>query len=270
MPSTATAPSRVTRLSPMPRRCRACRSPGSRSRFIRSITICIANWQNASRPRSRPAKICSRPTMPATFCAMADYARTATFCNSTSRSATALSNIGASSTIMSEHGWSRAQCAPHAGHLLAFNVVAGLGLGCAETAIDEDGLFGKLTSAVPVADGRATLSERAGNGVGNVTGFLRDFLGRAAIAGVAHMRPRTLCRTGSNDLATSRKMAKTGTEGMNQIVGDPKGVDLPISAGRHPRTGPAGSCSPARLFRSGDLRARAEPHLRPALDLCRA
>ena len=94
--------------------------------------------------------------------------------------------------IMSEHGWSRARCAPHAGHLLAFNVVAGLGLGCAETAIDEDGLFGKLTSAVPVADGRATLSERAGNGLRNVTGFLRDFLGRAAIAGVAHMRPRTL------------------------------------------------------------------------------
>src|SRR5579885_619721 len=32
------------------------------------------------------------------------------------------------------HGWSRRQCVPHAGHLFAFNVVAGLGLGGHETA----------------------------------------------------------------------------------------------------------------------------------------
>jgi L-alanine-DL-glutamate epimerase-like enolase superfamily enzyme len=67
--------------------------------------------------------------------------------------------------LMTSHGWNRTQCAPHAGHLLAFNVVAGLGLGCAETAIDEIGLFGKLTSAVPVADGRATLSQHPGTGL---------------------------------------------------------------------------------------------------------
>jgi L-alanine-DL-glutamate epimerase-like enolase superfamily enzyme len=67
--------------------------------------------------------------------------------------------------LMTSHGWNRTQCAPHAGHLLAFNVVAGLGLGCAETAIDEIGLFGKLTSAVPVADGRATLSQHPGIGL---------------------------------------------------------------------------------------------------------
>lgn len=66
---------------------------------------------------------------------------------------------------MSEHGWSRTQCAPHAGHLLALNVVAGLGLGCAETAIDGAGLFGKLTSAIPVADGRATLPDCPGTGL---------------------------------------------------------------------------------------------------------
>ncbi len=66
---------------------------------------------------------------------------------------------------MSDHGWSRTQCAPHAGHLFAFNVVAGLGLGMAETAIDEAGLFGKLTSALPVADGRAILPERPGTGL---------------------------------------------------------------------------------------------------------
>ncbi len=79
--------------------------------------------------------------------------------------------------IMSDHGWSRARCAPHAGHLLAFNVVAGLGLGCAETAIDENGLFGKLTSAVPVADGRATLSERAGAGLETSPAFTEIFSG---------------------------------------------------------------------------------------------
>jgi L-alanine-DL-glutamate epimerase-like enolase superfamily enzyme len=67
--------------------------------------------------------------------------------------------------VMSSHGWNRSQCAPHAGHLLAFNVVSGFGLGCAETAIDETGLFGKLTSSVPVAKRRATLSQRPGTGL---------------------------------------------------------------------------------------------------------
>jgi L-alanine-DL-glutamate epimerase-like enolase superfamily enzyme len=66
---------------------------------------------------------------------------------------------------MAEHGWARTQCAPHAGHLLALNVVAGLGLGSAETAIDEDGLFGKLTSAISVTDGRATLPDAPGTGL---------------------------------------------------------------------------------------------------------
>jgi L-alanine-DL-glutamate epimerase-like enolase superfamily enzyme len=66
---------------------------------------------------------------------------------------------------MAQHGWGRSQCAPHAGHLLALNVVAGLGLGCAETAIDEAGLFGKLTSAISVADGRATLPDHPGTGL---------------------------------------------------------------------------------------------------------
>lgn len=66
---------------------------------------------------------------------------------------------------MEKRGWSRARCAPHAGHLLAMNVVAGLGLGLAETAIDEVGLFGQLTSAVPVADGRATLPDLPGTGL---------------------------------------------------------------------------------------------------------
>jgi D(-)-tartrate dehydratase len=66
---------------------------------------------------------------------------------------------------MATHGWSRTQCAPHAGHLLAMNVVAGLGLGLAETAIDEAGLFGRLTAEIPIADGRATLPDRPGTGL---------------------------------------------------------------------------------------------------------
>jgi D(-)-tartrate dehydratase len=78
---------------------------------------------------------------------------------------------------LSDSGWSRTQCAPHAGHLLAFNVVAGLGLGCAETAIDEQGLFGRLTSAVPVADGRATLPERPGTGLESSPAFSEIFSG---------------------------------------------------------------------------------------------
>jgi L-alanine-DL-glutamate epimerase-like enolase superfamily enzyme len=67
--------------------------------------------------------------------------------------------------IMTQHGWSRAQCAPHAGHLLALNAVGGLGLGCAETAIDETGLFGKLTSVIPVEEGRAILPDHPGTGL---------------------------------------------------------------------------------------------------------
>ena len=54
-------------------------------------------------------------------------------------------------------------------------MVAGFGLGCAETAIDEQGLFGKLTSAVPVSDGRATLSEHPGTGLESSPAFSEIF-----------------------------------------------------------------------------------------------
>ena len=66
---------------------------------------------------------------------------------------------------MAAHGWQRENCAPHAGYLLAFNVVAGLGLGLGETAMDESGLFGQLTSSAPVANGRATLPDAPGTGL---------------------------------------------------------------------------------------------------------
>ena len=65
---------------------------------------------------------------------------------------------------LSEHGWSRDRCAPHAGHLLALNAVAGFGLGLAETAMDTATLFGKLTSHIPIDDGKAILPEASGAG----------------------------------------------------------------------------------------------------------
>jgi L-alanine-DL-glutamate epimerase-like enolase superfamily enzyme len=65
---------------------------------------------------------------------------------------------------LEEHGWRRERCAPHAGHLLAMNAVAGLGLGFAEVAMDTATLFGALTSGIPVDDGMATLSSAPGTG----------------------------------------------------------------------------------------------------------
>jgi D(-)-tartrate dehydratase len=66
---------------------------------------------------------------------------------------------------LSERGWSRSRCAPHAGHLLALNAVAGFGLGLAELAMDTTTLFGKLTSHVTVCEGTATLPEAPGAGL---------------------------------------------------------------------------------------------------------
>jgi L-alanine-DL-glutamate epimerase-like enolase superfamily enzyme len=65
---------------------------------------------------------------------------------------------------LSEQGWARARCAPHAGHLLAMNAVAGLGLGLAEVAMDTSTMFGKLTADVPVSDGHVTLGDAPGAG----------------------------------------------------------------------------------------------------------
>jgi L-alanine-DL-glutamate epimerase-like enolase superfamily enzyme len=62
-------------------------------------------------------------------------------------------------------GWDRARCAPHAGHLLALNVVGGLGLGMAETAMDTSGLFGALTGHLTVQNGLARLPDAPGTGL---------------------------------------------------------------------------------------------------------
>jgi len=74
-------------------------------------------------------------------------------------------------------GWRRQRCAPHAGHLLALNAVAGLGLGLAEVAMDTSTLFGRLTAHVPVSDGAATLSNEPGTGFEQLPMFSEIFDG---------------------------------------------------------------------------------------------
>lgn len=65
--------------------------------------------------------------------------------------------------IARAHGWSRRRCLPHAGHLLAFNVAAGLGLGGHETAP-----LGGFPLGLEVSDGHASPGEAPG------IGFERD------------------------------------------------------------------------------------------------
>ncbi|MDE0057068.1 MAG: mandelate racemase [Defluviicoccus sp.] len=65
--------------------------------------------------------------------------------------------------IVEAHGWPRRQCLPHAGHLLAFHVAAGLGLGGHEAAP-----LGTFPPGLEVSDGYA----RPGDAPG--VGFERD------------------------------------------------------------------------------------------------
>jgi L-alanine-DL-glutamate epimerase-like enolase superfamily enzyme len=74
-------------------------------------------------------------------------------------------------------GWKRERCAPHAGHLLAMNAVAGLGLGLAEIAMDTSTLFGKLTAGIPVNFGQATLPNSPGVGFEQIAVFPEVFNG---------------------------------------------------------------------------------------------
>jgi L-alanine-DL-glutamate epimerase-like enolase superfamily enzyme len=76
---------------------------------------------------------------------------------------------------LGEYGWRREQCAPHAGHLLAMNAVAALGLGLAEVAMDMSSLFGKLTASVPVSAGMATLPDSPGVGFERMPVFTEVF-----------------------------------------------------------------------------------------------
>ena len=61
--------------------------------------------------------------------------------------------------IVEAHGWPRRQCLPHAGHLLAFNVAAGLGLGGHEAAP-----LGAVPLGLEVSDGHARPGDAPGVG----------------------------------------------------------------------------------------------------------
>jgi L-alanine-DL-glutamate epimerase-like enolase superfamily enzyme len=67
--------------------------------------------------------------------------------------------------LLPEHGWRRARCAPHAGHLFAMHCVAGLELGLAETAMDTATPYGALTADIAVIGGKATLPDAPGVGL---------------------------------------------------------------------------------------------------------
>ena len=61
-------------------------------------------------------------------------------------------------------GWDRSAFLPHAGHLFAAQVVAGLKLGMHESASDLSLAFGGLWDDVPIADGRARAGDHPGVG----------------------------------------------------------------------------------------------------------
>ena len=66
--------------------------------------------------------------------------------------------------LMEQQGWSRARLYPHAGHVLSLHVVAGLGLGCHESAADKSKIFGSFPEGCRLADGAVTLPEAPGVG----------------------------------------------------------------------------------------------------------
>ena len=61
-------------------------------------------------------------------------------------------------------GWSRQAFWPHAGHLFAAHVVAGLGLGSHESAPDAARLYGGFWDGMPVVDGHIHLPDHPGVG----------------------------------------------------------------------------------------------------------
>ncbi len=67
--------------------------------------------------------------------------------------------------LAAQFGWDRRRFAPHAGHLLALNAVAGLGLGMHETAADPDSLFGGYAAGISVENGYVKMSEAPGVGI---------------------------------------------------------------------------------------------------------
>ena len=157
--------SRDTALSTMPRRLPAIRSPGSRSRCIRSTTSCTAISPDAAPRRSRPARNLFS----------ADDARNLLrhgglrpdrdilqFDVSLSYGIVEYRRI---LDVMSAAWLERARDARRMPDICSrCNVVAGLGLGLAETAMDEDELFGTRDVGVRGRGRRArTLAGCAGH-----------------------------------------------------------------------------------------------------------
>ena len=66
--------------------------------------------------------------------------------------------------VVEAAGWPRTRLVPHAGHMFAANVVAGLGLGGHETAPDPDSVFGGFPEDWSFGDGRLSLGSAPGVG----------------------------------------------------------------------------------------------------------
>lgn len=66
--------------------------------------------------------------------------------------------------LMESGDWSRAQCVPHAGHLYALHLVAGLQLGAHEAAPDAMSIYGGFANDVDWDDGQLTLPQAPGIG----------------------------------------------------------------------------------------------------------
>jgi L-alanine-DL-glutamate epimerase-like enolase superfamily enzyme len=62
-------------------------------------------------------------------------------------------------------GFERLRFAPHAGHLLSLNAVAGLGLGLHETALDPESLFGGYPEGMTVEAGAVQMTDAPGIGI---------------------------------------------------------------------------------------------------------
>lgn len=78
-------------------------------------------------------------------------------------------------SLLESAGWSRTRLMPHAGHLFAFHVVAGLGLGSHEAAPDAALLFGGYPEGVAVADGHVRPWDAPGVGFERKANLYRVF-----------------------------------------------------------------------------------------------
>ena len=80
--------------------------------------------------------------------------------------------------LIDEHGWKRARCAPHAGHLLARALRRGArAWPCQEVAMDETTLFGRLTAELSIESGTGILPDAPGAGFETLSVFSDVFGG---------------------------------------------------------------------------------------------